>query len=543
MRLFPSSAVAVIVTLALFLLSGCDESRNPYGEEKMDILTIGTTSDTIITVDSILEYTKILMKDSLVYRDSMFIIEKTYSFDTLVVITVDSVLKRDTVTVDQFDTLYSVDTLFIQKDDSIDTLYVLDTTGRIHDTIFIYEERKKVYTVTVNVEDRIGYFRISGQYFGGAVPELVGGGRKFQVNNGRLTYYEAIPEFDYSSVFYYTIVEKMDTLYGSIRLSDYIPDSLLVNGVACGGFDRDKNRWDIECDFDSTLSIDLPEESDTPIGISMSSYASKDYSWVPSHWYILDQIVVSDSSATGYDYLLPDPITHKVSGAVQFKSLVTGGSTPANESKTMEAYHLVTLPSQNYEIVKPDTAFNALEAIGEGGWTSFTDEKSSLKITPGYGVEIAKEGDGYAIAHGSIGQEGVVNSLRKMKKVFIRYEVSDSSDTLSLRLTSGVRTTIDEVSWNYFHAVLTSGAKEPGEIVIDVLDLEDFRISWGDSRFPEGTTLADDIAQEYLAGCDGIAVTNESDDPSDPFYFDISGLFIIGDRGIYEEAYLTGISE
>lgn len=531
----------LLLSLILFFLAGCEESMNSYGEEK-DILTIGTTSDTIIVVDSILEYTTIQMKDSIIYRDSMFIVESTYHIDTLVIMTVDSVLKRDTVSVDQFDTLYSVDTLYIQNDDFIDTLYVLDTTDRIHDTVFIHEARKKVYTVAVNVEDRIGYFKISGEYCGGAIPEILGGNRKFEIQNGRLYFQESIAKYDYSTVFYYTIVDKKDTLYGSIKLSDYLPDSIFVNGVAYGDFNREDNRWDIEHDFDTSLTISIPENDN----VTFSMYASSSTDdWLNWHWYFEEDVVLVDSTPLSYHYDVPDPVTHDVHGSIQFKTRVAGGTKPDNESKIMEAYHLVTLPDQNYEIARPDTAFDVIKAIGRGGWTSFKDDNSSLIINAdNYSANISKEGSGYGIAHGAIGQEGMENSLRKMKKLFVRYIVQDSSDTLSIRLTSGVKTTIDEKSWNYFHTVLTSGANEPGEMVIDILDLDDFKISWGDSRFPSGTTLADDIAQEYLASCDGIAITQEGDGASNStFDIYISEMFIIGEYGIYEEAHLEGISE
>lgn len=153
----------------------------------------------------------------------------------------------------------------------------------------------------------------------------------------------------------------------------------------------------------------------------------------------------------------------------------------------------------------------------------------------------------YAYLVGNIDARG---SMRNLEKVIITYAVRSFSNPegydddgikvgagLSLGIISEFDNGISEAGWAKFHAVLTNGIKNLQEIVTDTLYLENFQISWESDYYPEGTTLADYEAGEYLETCNSVVFDIASDlwEREQSIDFVVYDIELIGEVGLVND--------
>ncbi len=493
-------------------LTGCDEKISSY-ESTIDTIFIHK-SDTLTRLDTLVKLDTTIKKTVIETNDTIFEIDSIFTVDTIKTFFTDTVIHVDTIKSFIHDTVHSIDTLFIPG------------------------QNKTVFVVSVDLKNDTPYMKIKCNNFNGEIPKLLypEGGFTLDVE-GELSYTKLLKE-NSSKVLTYSIASGNDTLDGLIDMSDYCIDSMMVDDKVYhrrSNFYK-KEEWDIISDFENIVTINWDRDSATQI--SREFYGlSEGYDSIRTYWYR----PLGDTSITVYHeenknavFPVKDPLLYKISGNIKTAPTAAEGMKPAFESESMEVYHLIFPEVISFNIHKDLHAFNALESIGNNGWTAFCDSTNPILTINANSdrAEIDVNGSGYAIAHGQIIGNG--NSpLHKVKQVYIRYEVSDSTDTVSLSFTSNMQPALDTVNWNCFRAVLTTGCNSIGKIstrIIDVLDLDDFIINWGGTNYPEGTTLNDDIAKEFLSSIEGIAISQESGSPTDTtFNIKIHDLYIIHD--------------
>lgn len=512
------------------MISGCEEDFATNSTGRVDTLYLGT-KDTVYKVDTIKTIT---------------VIEEV---DTILKVTIDSIIKVDTVTTLTYDTLHVVDTLFIDTGYHIDTLYITDTTKYYNDTV--YSTSKTVFALGVEFVTETEYaLSIRSSSFQGEIPTLVHPSGEFKLDqSGALFFVDTLFFTSVNSEKSYTIVSGKDTLRATYTLGDYMVDSLVINDTT---FYRNNHYasgpwndtiWKIEYDF-TDPEIAISWDNDSVVERSFSGSSTTAPEWLDQRYYDLVEDTVLNTEENTISFSTIDPMIEKITATFTTQTGSLHGMKPHASSKSMESYLIVNESLNKVEIIKPREWMDALFYIGPGGWTQFEDQTTApLTLTKNqsedtlHSIEINKSGSGYAIAHGRVGDEDSITTLRKLKQIYIRYTVDDETDTVSLGLTAGITTSTDSKTWSTFRAVLTSGCRRPGYYTVDILDMDDFYISWDDGNFPLGTTLADVMTSAYKENINSITIAPETGVASDTtFGIEIHELYFAGDYGMTDEA-------